>query len=171
MAFCEPKDQDLLSTLNEHSLPPSQSSQLHSKANIIRRCTLGLPQLYTEISAAAAFGGTVAKSGTSHSDSRGHLNIGASNPILAKRYKLQEIIGEGTFSQIFRAIDVYSGRAVAVKVMRVRFGILGAREVTFLRYFNSKELRGPQHCKSYSISLISSRCIIYCCLMTLCLSH
>jgi serine/threonine protein kinase len=109
---------------------------------------LGLPQLFTEISAAAAFGGTVAKSSSSHSDSKGHLEIGTSNPTLAKRYRLQEIIGVGTFSRIFKATDIYSGNSVAVKVMRVGYHVLGTREVAFLRYFNSKEVRGCKHCKS-----------------------
>ena len=145
MAFSAPLEQDLLSVIRDHTTTPCYPTQV--EANLVRRCTMGLTQLFTEMSAAAAFGGTVSKSSTFHSDEKGHLNIGTSNPTLAKRYRLQEIIGEGTFSQIFRAIDIYSGKAVAIKVMRVGFSILGAREVAFLRYFNSKEMHGPKHCK------------------------
>lgn len=145
MAFSTPIEQDLLSAIRDHTIPPC--FPMYIEANLVRRCTMGLSQLFTEISAAAAFGGTVAKSSNFHSDERGHLNIGTSNPTLAKRYRLQEIVGEGTFSQIFSAIDIYTGKTVAIKVMKARFGILGAREVAFLRYFNSKEMRGPQHCK------------------------
>ena len=151
MAFSAPLEQDLLSAIRDQTITPPFPTQV--EANLVRRCTMGLPQLFTEISAAAAFGGTVSKSSTFHSDERGHLNIGTSNPTLAKRYRLQEIIGEGTFSQIFKAIDIYSGKAVAIKVMRVGFGILGAREVAFLRYFNSKEMHGLKHCKLTSYAL------------------
>jgi serine/threonine protein kinase len=140
MAFAEPPDPDLLQVLQ-------QQYETSSDINLLRRSTLGLPQLFTEISASAAFGGSVYSTASCYTDTTGRLCIGTSNPILGKRYKLQEAIGEGTFSQVFRTTDSYSVKSLAIKVMNVGFHVLGTREAAFLRYFNGKQLRGAQHCK------------------------
>jgi serine/threonine protein kinase len=139
MAFSEPTNQDLVTALQN----PSKTQYGY---NLLRRSTLGSTDLFREIAATASFSGAVLCT-NSQSDSIGRLDIGASNPTLVKRYKLLEIIGEGTFSQIFKAEDIYSCKTVAIKVMRIGFHVLGMRETTFLRHFNGKELRGAQHCK------------------------
>ena len=97
MAFAEPPDSDLSALLGEPQL-------CHvPEGNLLRRSTLGLTQLFTEISAARSFGGIVTRNSGSHSDhSTGRLNIGESSPILSKRYRLVEQIGEGSFSQIYK---------------------------------------------------------------------
>ena len=140
MAFNEPSDEDLQKLLQCPFKPQEE-------CNLVRRSTMGLAQLYTEISAAKSFGGSVSQLSSSSTDSTGRLNIGAFNPIILKRYKLHEIIGEGTFCQIYKATDIYLGQCVAIKILRIGYHILGIREVIFLRYFNSIELRGSQHCK------------------------
>jgi serine/threonine protein kinase len=139
MAFTEPTNQDLVAALQN----PSQTQYGY---NLLRRSTLGSTDLFREIAATASFSGAVLCT-NSQSDSIGRLDIGTSNPTLVKRYKLLEIIGEGTFSQIFKAEDIYSCKTVAIKVMRIGFHVLGMRETTFLRHFNGRELRGAQHCK------------------------
>lgn len=139
MAFTEPTNQDLVTALQS----PFQTQHGY---NLLRRSTLGSTDLFREIAANASFSGAVLCT-NSQSDSIGRLDIGASTPTLVKRYKLLEIIGEGTFSQIFKAEDIYSCKTVAIKVMRIGFHVLGMRESTFLRHFNGKELRGAQHCK------------------------
>ena len=140
MAFSEPTDSDLLSLLQ----CPFVAQDGY---NLVRRSTMGIAQLFTEISASKSFGGSVSQFSSDNTDSTGRLNIGAFNPIILKRYKLHEIIGEGTFCQIYRATDIYLGQNVAIKVLRIGYHILGIREAIFLRYFSSVELRGSQHCK------------------------
>ena len=143
MAFAEPPDNDLLTILTSTS--PSSSSRKIESINLLRRSTLGLTQLFTEISAAKSFGGTISLRQESHSDSTGRLNIGESNPILGKRYRLVEQIGEGSFSQIYKALDTYSGIHVAIKILKVGMDLMGDRETRFLQYFRAKEVRGAQH--------------------------
>ena len=143
MAFAEPPDNDLLTILTANS--SSSSSGWAESINLLRRSTLGLTQLFTEISAAKSFGGTVSLRQESHSDSTGRLNIGESNPILGKRYRLVEQIGEGSFSQIYKALDTYSGTHVAIKILKVGMDLMGDRETRFLQYFRTKEVRGAQH--------------------------
>lgn len=140
MAFTEPSDKDLIFLLQQGRNPQLEG-------NLLRRSTAGLKQLYTEISATTAFDGKISKSSGLQTDSNGFLNLGSSNPILLKQYELHEIIGEGTFSHIYRATDIYSFKDCAIKVMRAGFHVLGSREVAFLRHFNSKELKGTQRCK------------------------
>lgn len=151
MAFSEPKNQDLVTALQD-------SSQTQYGCNLLRRSTLGSSDLFREISATASFSGAVLCT-NSKSDSLGRLDIGSSNPTLVKRFRLLEIIGEGTFSQIFKAEDIYSSQTIAIKVMRIGFHVLGMRETTFLRHFNGKELRGAQHCKFVgNISFLRNVC-------------
>lgn len=134
--FTEPVNQELIRALHDQN-------DTYVEVNLVRRMTLGLTHLINEISASSAFKGIISKS-NSHSDSTGRFIIGTSNPILSKRYRLHELIGEGTFSQIYKATDSYSGGNVAIKLMRIGFHVLGMREVAFLRCFNSKQLRGAQ---------------------------
>ena len=49
-------------------------------------------------------------------DTEGRLITGDSNPTLAKRYRLSEIIGIGSFSQVYKAIDTYTGKHMAVEI-------------------------------------------------------
>ncbi len=116
--------------------------------NILRRLTHGLKQGHAEIAASSRFGAVVASRG--HTDySTGCLlsNI-ASLPSLCKRYKLEEKIGEGTFSQIFKSIDHYrteSNNKVAIKVMKIGYNQLGVRESIFLRHFMIQTMRSTKY--------------------------
>ena len=119
--------------------------------NVRRSCTLGLRQLYAEINAAKKFGASVAT--RCHSDfDTGRLmyDVNSINtfPLLSKRYKITGQLGEGTFSQIFKASYLQMGlesNYVAIKVMKVGYDILGYRESTYLKYFASKSCKGSQH--------------------------
>ena len=68
-------------------------------------------------------------------------------PILLKRYRLVELIANGTFSQIFKAVDLFLQRAVAVKVMRIGYSLLGRKEVALLQFIALKTLVGCKYCK------------------------
>ena len=142
MAFSEPVNEDLITVLQT-------PCQAHSGCNLVRRSTLGYSRLISEISESSLIGGRVSQYISSHSDATGRLNLGAPNPCMLQRYTLHALIGEGTFSQIYRATDAYSCKVVAIKVMRVGLHLLGMRETSFLRYLNSKELKGTQSCKFY----------------------
>jgi serine/threonine protein kinase len=116
--------------------------------NLLRRLTHGLKQVHAEIAASSRFGAVVASRG--HTDySTGCLlsNI-ASLPSLCKRYKLEEKIGEGTFSQIFRSVDNYrteNDNKVAIKVMKIGYNQLGVRESIFLRHFMAQTIRSTKY--------------------------
>lgn len=118
------------------------------KPNILRQMTLGIQQIHLEIAAASKFGGNGIVS-ESHSDAAGKLKVTSSLPLLGKRFRLLDVLGEGTLSQIFKAGDVRGSACVAIKVMRAGFHVLGLRETGFLRYFNAKTQRGSKHCKCY----------------------
>jgi serine/threonine protein kinase len=118
-----------------------------SSTNLLQRCTIGLAQLCNEITASSAFAGSVTDIASNVSDKSGRLIICRSMPLLAKRYVLEDLIGEGTFSQIFQTTDIFTNRQYAIKVMRVGFQTLGIRESVFLRHFTSLTKRGPKYCK------------------------
>ena len=69
-----------------------------------------------------------------------------SMPIIYKRYKLLCMIGEGTFSKIFKALDSFTGKCVALKIMK-DCNFLGWRESSFLYFFGHKTRRRPKFCK------------------------
>ena len=54
--------------------------------------------------------------------------------LLAEHYRLDDIIGEGGFATVFRAVDLRIDRVVAIKVLRPEAqGYPGSREARFLR--------------------------------------
>ena len=137
---------------NRKKRQPSLLQQSAAAAvNVLRSCTLGLGQLYAEINAAQKFGASVVTRYHSDFDS-GRLMYDASSlgtfPLLSKRYKITSLLGEGTFSQIFKASYLQMGlenNYVAIKVMKIGYDILGYRESTYLKYFASKSCKGSQH--------------------------
>lgn len=143
MAFTEPYQQDLAVVLGS----TCDRSRDNFESNLLRRSTVGIRLLYSDISASKSFGGMVMRNSSSTSDRDGRLVTGDSSPTLAKRYRLVEVIGTGSFSQIYKALDTYIDKHVAVKVLHVGLDSLGSREIRALRYFRSKEARGAQHCK------------------------
>lgn len=128
---------ELLQNLNASS---AQLTSLKTN-NLLRQSTIGLKQIYTEIIAASNFPAKSSSQRQEHSDASGKLIIGRSIPLLGKRYQLQDLVGEGTFSQIFKAVDLSGTKPVAIKVMHVGFQLLGAREHALLRFLSSKALR------------------------------
>jgi serine/threonine protein kinase len=143
MAFTEPIHHDLAGVLSGGFYDRPDRSE----TNLLRRSTEGIRLLYSEISASRSFGGMVVRDPSTTTDREGRLITGNSNPTLAKRYRLLEAIGTGSFSQIFRALDTYAEKHVAVKVLHAGLASLGDRETRALRYFRSKEVRGAKHCK------------------------
>lgn len=45
--------------------------------------------------------------------------------LLHRRYRQQECLGEGSFSQIFKAVDVFTGMSVAVKMLNPGYNQIG----------------------------------------------
>ena len=97
--FSEPKSEDLSALLKDLIVPRVDS-------NPPRRLTLGIKQLHAEIIANKNFKASNFSFKQKHSDDTGRLLFGESTPLLGKRYRLLETIGEGTFSQIFKASDL-----------------------------------------------------------------
>jgi len=135
--------------------------------NVTRRLTLVLRRTYSEIKAAQSFpnfkrndkghtndfsGGIsgprqIGSAGFPTND-QGHLVLGDSCPIMKKRYQLTDMRANGTFSQIYNAVDLFLNRRVVIKVLRVGYGMLGRREVAFLQHLSTKTVRGRQCCKT-----------------------
>jgi len=119
--------------------------------NVTRRMTLGLASMYAEIRATKSFPrASFEHSSTFPTNKLGHLLVGNSAPVLLKRYRLAEIIAHGTFSQIFRAFDIFHMQYVAVKVMRIGYNMLGIKEFELLQFMATKTLRGCQSCEDHS---------------------
>jgi serine/threonine protein kinase len=130
---------------------------------VVRRLTLGIKQVYGEIDASRSFGAQniMTYNPTFPTNELGHLLVGKVSPTIVKRYRLVEQVAIGTFSQIFKAIDVYLNKEVALKVIRVGYGSMGARESSMLHYLASKSLRGHHNCKTLRSTILF--CIIFNC--------
>lgn len=141
-AFCAPCNINLNEWLQSEGEVKSSSAV---GGGISRMLTMGLKQTYSEISAAKSFGkGFIMRS--SMANAQGQLMVGKSFPLLTKRYKLLDAVGVGTFSQIYKATDCFTGRSVAIKIMNRGLDMLGNRERVFLRYFALKCRRGINPC-------------------------
>lgn len=123
----------------------AESGSLNNSTNLLQKSTLGLKQTYFEILANKRFPST--KKSTFPTNELGQLLLGKSSPILAHRYTILECIALGSFSQIFKVVDLYRNVKVAVKVMRVGYTTLGLRESSFLQLMQSKTSIGNQYCK------------------------
>lgn len=111
--------------------------------NHLRRCTHGLKNMFLEIQTLGKFSAVSSKS---YSDeTTGKLKVGSVFPALSKRYRVMSLIGDGTFSQIFKATDTYVAKEVAVKVLINGCELLGRREGQYLQYLNRKTSRGSKY--------------------------
>ena len=147
MAFSAPTSKNVLEILADLENSAFQHNRI---SNLPRKMNLGLKQTYAELLATKSFpisSNSKQFTRTFPTNELGHLLIGKSFPILAKRYRISEQIAEGTFSQIFRAVDVFHKKEVAVKVMRVGYEILGRKEFALLRHMATRTLQGNQYCK------------------------
>jgi hypothetical protein len=116
--------------------------------NLVRRNTLYVKQSFSELHAKRALPSMgVASTSTLPTNEMGHLLIGKSSPLLLKRYRILEMLSYGTFSQIFRAVDQFRNRPVAVKVMRIGYNELGQREFALLQLMARRTLRGRRYCE------------------------
>lgn len=146
MAFSIPCRPNILQILNELNKDDSKHRHL---PNLTRKMTIGLNSTFLEIRATRSFSNISIKSNTTFpTNGMGHLLVGNSVPVLLKRYRLADLIAHGTFSQIFRAFDLFHLQHVAVKVMRIGYNALGVKEFEFLQFMATKTLRGSQTCKS-----------------------
>lgn len=117
-------------------------------SNLARRSTFYLKQVHTQIHAKKSFSNfNDCAPSRLPTNEMGHLLVGKSCPMLVQRYRIKDLITHGTFSQIFRAVDLYRNTLVAIKVMRVGYNELGTREYAFLKYFERRTLRGQKYCK------------------------
>lgn len=73
-------------------------------------------------------------------DKNGNFHPTEDMPLLAGRYKFTQVIGVGQSSIVLKAKDTFQdGRAVAVKVLKVKYSILGAQEAGCLINLNSSD--------------------------------
>jgi len=174
MAFQMPVKKDILSVIRsldeddqQHRIWSVGRVLEEATCNVTRRLTLVLRRTYSEIKAAQSFpnfkridkghtneisGGFIGarQMGTVvfPTNDQGHLVLGDSSPIMKKRYQLIDLRANGTFSQVYNAVDLFHNRRVVVKVLRVGYGMLGRREVAFLQHLSAKTVRGSQCCKT-----------------------
>jgi ABC-type phosphate/phosphonate transport system ATPase subunit len=117
MAFKNPKQKPLLlSVLKDIDRDSDNFDQIsiipknnNANSNLLRKLTILLKRTYSEISATKQFRSILISSQRpKHNDIEGNLIITDSFPLLHKRYKVMEIIGIGTFSQILKVFDIFS---------------------------------------------------------------
>jgi hypothetical protein len=142
MAFREYTKRDLESAIREGKLDEKRPA-----INLVRHATVGIKSLHFQIEGASKLPVAVVKS-SAVADAKGRLVPGKSIPLLIRRYKITELIGEGTFSVILKAVDIYSNREVAIKAMNVGLKALGYRECCFLRHLASATAKEHKRCKS-----------------------
>lgn len=173
MAFQMPVKKDILSVIRSldeddphRRIWSGGRSSEEATCNVTRRLTLVLRRTYSEIKAAQSFpnfkrndigraneisGGFIGarqmEPAVFPSNDQGHLVLGDSSPIMKKRYQLTDLMANGTFSQVYNAVDLFHNRRVVVKVLRVGYSMLGRREVAFLQHLSAKTVRGSQCCK------------------------
>ena len=147
MAFTQPYTKPIVLMIKE-----AETSTPQGTPNLLRKLSVALKSTYAELQATRSFTCSVYR-GSFPTDISGNLVLGKSLPILGKRYRLTELIGKGTFSQIFKANCAFHFNDVAVKVLRIGYGMLGQRECAFLKFFNKKTLHGAKFCKCLAFPL------------------
>lgn len=158
-AFCVPCRSSIGDTLCGWDATVSLKHEANC-GNVIRKLTLGIKQTYSEISASKAFGGNTA-SRSMVTNAQGQLVVTKSFPLLSKRYKLMDLIGQGTFSQIYKATDCYSGKSVAIKIMSRGYEVLGMRERMFIQHFTMRCRRGSNPCRLFHCEVVILVYFIY----------
>ncbi|KAJ1419558.1 kinase-like domain-containing protein [Ochromonadaceae sp. CCMP2298] len=141
----EQREQELEDKLQQ---PDQQQRSGGRVPNLARKMAVALRQTYVEIDATRSFPSS-RRTSTLPTDEWGHLLVGSSFPILLRRYRLLRQLGQGSFSQIFRAADLFHGKEVAIKVMRIGYGTLGRREGTMLRCLARSTAKGCQYYAAY----------------------
>lgn len=115
--------------------------------NLLRRSTMGLRAMMREILASVRFRGHVASESRTFTNSNGDLSLDAL-PALGKRYLLSDCLGFGSFSQVVRATDSWSGQPVCIKVLRSDFGCFGWREAAIIRHLSTAIHSDQKYCES-----------------------
>ena len=118
----------------------------YRQTNLVRRITMGLNRVHSEVLASKKFGKS-SLSTASHFSKEGQLIIGRSFPVLDKRYTLSESVGQGTFSQIFKAKDSFTDKEVAIKIMKAGYNVLAVREQLCLSHYATKTRIGSRCCE------------------------
>lgn len=161
MAFRLYQKPDIVSILKEIDSNDEDIANL-ANINILRKLTLALKQTYGEILTTRCLPLSKLKSISNSfniNNTYGQLVINKSFPIILKRYKLIENIANGTFSQIFKAVDLYHNKDIVIKVMKLGYNSLGKREIALLQYMALKTQQGNPFCENYI--LYNSFHIIY----------
>lgn len=120
------------------------------RPNIVRCQTLGLQQLHAEIIASKKWisSSPVYSTSNYHLSSSGYPEWKASHkPVICKRYRLDELHAEGTFSRIYIAEDLYRQKLVAIKLVKSGLKMLALREKCFLEHLAVDSKRGISYCK------------------------
>lgn len=102
--------------------------------------TAGLGSLFDEISHQSGNPRALVANEARHTDLDGRLKL-RNLPLLARRYRFEEAIGEGTFAQLLRATDMHSSRkrSVALKVLNTNYSNVGIQEAAHLRHLNAAD--------------------------------
>lgn len=158
MAFCAPCATNVTSILADLNNSEGQFTSTKKVTNLLRSLTLCLKQTVSDIHSTRSFPSSEISSSrksTLPTNEQGHLLIGKSCPLILKRYRIIDAVAQGTFSQIFRAVDLFNNRYVAVKVMRVAYDELGVRENALLQFMSRKTQRGKIYCKTLFMTSLS----------------
>lgn len=137
--------------------PSSSGSTAPSLVNLMRRATLGLQRLHAEMIANRKWSNASGTQGFARSpasltyftNSDGFLqSSGSFTPLICKRYKVVELIGQGSFSQVFAVDDnFHEDRKLVLKIIRRGCEVLGHREKLFLQHLMEDNPRGQHYCK------------------------
>lgn len=116
--------------------------------NILRTLTIALDTTYKDINTLKLFNNNINYNDNYPIDNNGNIIINKPYPIINKRYRITNVINTGTFSTIYNSIDIYNNNSnVAIKILRLGYGILGQRETIFLKFLNRISYNEQSYCK------------------------
>eukprot|EP00656_Telonema_subtile_P052100 TRINITY_DN7164_c0_g3_i1.p1 TRINITY_DN7164_c0_g3~~TRINITY_DN7164_c0_g3_i1.p1 ORF type:complete len:380 (+),score=49.80 TRINITY_DN7164_c0_g3_i1:73-1212(+) len=142
----ETRGQGAFIEAKHHRITRRDRMQRPPRFSLTMALTAGLGSLFDELSHQTANSSARITNEERHTDSNGHVKL-RNLPLLARRYRFEEAIGEGTFAQLLRATDMHSARkqSVAIKVLNTNYSNIGIQEAAHLRHLNAADRHSHCH--------------------------
>lgn len=137
-------------TISHKLKTQSVSWKASETPNLLYRTTIGLGQLYSDIQVNQKLPSLLSNP-RCYTNDEGFFDT-KSDLLLHKRYRLIEIIGQGTSSMVYKAEDIITQQIVALKSCRQSYDILASREklmIDHIQYSERKPSDSPSKCLSY----------------------